>query len=67
VNNKPEVTQLRLVVTTPDYEQAPQFYRDVPGLPEHAAYLSRRPGDNPGGRPRDTRTSEPVLSSSVTT
>jgi catechol 2,3-dioxygenase-like lactoylglutathione lyase family enzyme len=44
VNNKPEVTQLRLVVTAPDYEQALHFYRDVLGLPEHAAYVS------PGGR-----------------
>lgn len=44
MNNKPEVTQLRLVVTAPDYEQALHFYRDVLGLPEHAAYVS------PGGR-----------------
>ena len=44
MNNKPEVTQLRLVVTTPDYEQALHFYRDVLGLPEHAAYAS------PGGQ-----------------
>jgi lactoylglutathione lyase len=44
VNNKPEVTELRLVVTAPDYEQALQFYRDVLGLPDRAAYAS------PGGR-----------------
>jgi lactoylglutathione lyase len=40
MNNKPAVTQLRLVVTAPDYEQALHFYRDVLGLPEHAAYAS---------------------------
>jgi lactoylglutathione lyase len=44
VNDKPEVTQLRLVVTAPDYEQALRFYRDVLGLPERAAHTS------PGGR-----------------
>jgi lactoylglutathione lyase len=44
VNNKPEVTQLRLVVTAPDYEQALRFYRNVLGLTELAAYSS------PGGR-----------------
>jgi lactoylglutathione lyase len=45
VNNRREVvTELRLVVTAPDYEQALHFYRDVLGLPEHAAYSS------PGGR-----------------
>ena len=44
MNNKPAVTELRLVVTAPDYEQALHFYRDVLGLPEHAAYTS------PGGR-----------------
>jgi catechol 2,3-dioxygenase-like lactoylglutathione lyase family enzyme len=44
VNDTPEVTELRLVVTASDYEQALRFYRDVLGLPEHAAYTS------PGGR-----------------
>jgi lactoylglutathione lyase len=44
VNDKPEVKQLRLVVTALDYEQALRFYRDVLGLPERAAYTS------PGGR-----------------
>jgi catechol 2,3-dioxygenase-like lactoylglutathione lyase family enzyme len=39
-----EVRELRLVVTTPDYDQALRFYRDVLGLPERAAYAS------PGGR-----------------
>lgn len=42
MNSKPAVTQLRLVVTAPDYEQALQFYRDVLGLPEHATYTSPR-------------------------
>jgi lactoylglutathione lyase len=40
----PEVSELRLVVTAPDYEQALRFYRDVLGLTERAAYSS------PGGR-----------------
>lgn len=44
MNDKSEVTELRLVVTAPDYEQALRFYRDVLGLPERAAYSS------PGGR-----------------
>jgi catechol 2,3-dioxygenase-like lactoylglutathione lyase family enzyme len=44
VNDRPEVTELRLVVTAPDYDQALRFYRDVLGLPERAAYTS------PGGR-----------------
>jgi len=37
VTGRPEVTELRLVVTAPDYEQALRFYRDVLGLPERAA------------------------------
>ena len=40
----PEVTELRLVVTAPDYEEALRFYRDVLGLREQAAFSS------PGGR-----------------
>ena len=44
MNNTPDVTELRLVVTAPNYVQALAFYRDVLGLPEHAAYAS------PGGR-----------------
>jgi lactoylglutathione lyase len=40
----PEVSELRLVVTAPDYDQALRFYRDVLGLRERAAYSS------PGGR-----------------
>jgi lactoylglutathione lyase len=38
------VTELRLVVTAPDYDEALRFYRDVLGLPERAAFSS------PGGR-----------------
>jgi lactoylglutathione lyase len=44
VNDTPEVIQLRLVVTAPDYDQAVAFYRDVLGLPQRAAHAS------PGGR-----------------
>ena len=44
MNNTPDVTELRLVVTASDYDQALAFYRDVLGLPERAAYAS------PGGR-----------------
>ena len=40
----PRVSELRLVVTASDYEEALRFYRDVLGLPERAAYSS------PGGR-----------------
>ncbi len=40
----PEVAELRLVVTAPDYEEALRFYRDVLGLTEQAAFSS------PGGR-----------------
>jgi predicted enzyme related to lactoylglutathione lyase len=44
VNDRPDVTELRLVVTAADYDQALRFYRDVLGLTERAAYSS------PGGR-----------------
>jgi catechol 2,3-dioxygenase-like lactoylglutathione lyase family enzyme len=37
------VRELRLVVTTADYDEAVRFYRDVLGLTERAAYAS------PGG------------------
>lgn len=40
MNNTPDVTELRLVVTAPDYVRALAFYRDVLGLPEHAACAS---------------------------
>jgi lactoylglutathione lyase len=33
-------TELRLVVTAPDYDDALRFYRDVLGLPERAAFGS---------------------------
>lgn len=44
MERKPDVTELRLVVTAPDYEEALRFYRDVLGLTEQAAFSS------PGGR-----------------
>jgi lactoylglutathione lyase len=44
MERKPDVTELRLVVTAPDYEEALRFYRDVLGLTEQAAFTS------PGGR-----------------
>jgi lactoylglutathione lyase len=44
VTDKTAVTELRLVVTAPDYDDALNFYRDVLGLPQRAAYAS------PGGR-----------------
>jgi predicted enzyme related to lactoylglutathione lyase len=34
------VRELRLVVTAEDYDKALEFYRDVLGLPERAAYNS---------------------------
>lgn len=40
---KQKITELRLVVTAPDYEEALHFYRDVLGLEEQAAFSS------PGG------------------
>jgi predicted enzyme related to lactoylglutathione lyase len=36
----PAVTELRLVVTADDYDEALTFYRDVLGLPELADYSS---------------------------
>ena len=38
------VHEMRLVVTTEDYDEAVRFYRDVLGLPERASFSS------PGGR-----------------
>ncbi len=38
--DEPHVTQLRLVVTAPDYDEALRFYRDVLGLREEAAFTS---------------------------
>jgi lactoylglutathione lyase len=34
------VSELRLVVTAPDYDDAVRFYRDVLGLPERESYSS---------------------------
>jgi len=34
------VTELRLVVTASDYDEALRFYRDVLGLPEREAYAT---------------------------
>lgn len=34
------VSELRLVVTAPDYEAALRFYRDILGLHERAAFVS---------------------------
>jgi predicted enzyme related to lactoylglutathione lyase len=34
------VTELRLVVTAPDYDEALRFYRDVLGMPERAAFAT---------------------------
>ena len=34
------VTQMRLVVTAEDYDEALRFYRDVLGMPEQAAFSS---------------------------
>jgi len=43
-DERPEVRELRLVVTAEDYDEALRFYRDVLGLRERAAFTS------PGGR-----------------
>jgi catechol 2,3-dioxygenase-like lactoylglutathione lyase family enzyme len=37
---RPTVRELRLVVTTDDYDAAVAFYRDVLGMPASAEYLS---------------------------
>jgi lactoylglutathione lyase len=34
------VSELRLVVTAPDYDEAVRFYRDVLGMPERESYSS---------------------------
>jgi len=39
-----DVTELRLVVTTDEYDTAVRFYRDALGLPESAEYLSDSDG-----------------------
>lgn len=40
MRDEPDVTELRLVVTAPDYDEALRFYRDVLGLREQAAFSS---------------------------
>lgn len=42
--SEPTVTEMRLVVTTDDYDDALGFYRDVLGLPQIAVF------DSPAGR-----------------
>jgi lactoylglutathione lyase len=37
---RPVVSQMRLVVTAHDYDEALTFYRDVLGLPQQAAFVS---------------------------
>lgn len=37
-NDRPAVSQMRLVVEVDDFEAAVRFYRDVLGLPEQAAF-----------------------------
>ena len=43
-HSEPTVTEMRLVVTADDYDEALGFYRDVLGLPPIAVF------DSPGGR-----------------
>jgi lactoylglutathione lyase len=40
MSEEPTVRELRLVVTTDDYDAAVAFYRDVLGMPVSAEYLS---------------------------
>jgi lactoylglutathione lyase len=40
MSDAPRVIEMRLVVTTEDYESALHFYRDVLGLREHAEFIS---------------------------
>jgi predicted enzyme related to lactoylglutathione lyase len=42
--DQPGVRELRLVVTTDDYDAAVAFYRDVLGMPASAEYLSEDQG-----------------------
>jgi len=44
MSEQPTVRELRLVVTTDDYEAAVAFYRDVLGMPVSAEYLSEDQG-----------------------
>jgi lactoylglutathione lyase len=49
VTDRPAVTELRLVVTAENYEEALRFYRDALGLRERAAYASPCGRAYPGG------------------
>jgi len=40
MDDRPAVHELRLCVTTPDYDEALRFYRDVLGLPVRANWSS---------------------------
>jgi lactoylglutathione lyase len=40
MSDEPAVSELRLVVTAADYDEALRFYRDVLGLTERAAFAS---------------------------
>lgn len=42
--DRPTVRELRLVITTDDYDAAVAFYRDVLGLPVSAEFLSEEQG-----------------------
>src|SRR4029077_6463019 len=44
MSEEPTVRELRLVVTTDDYDAAVAFYRDVLGMPVSAEYLSAEQG-----------------------
>ena len=44
MSEHPTVRELRLVVTTDDYDAAVTFYRDVLGMPVSAEYLSEEQG-----------------------
>jgi predicted enzyme related to lactoylglutathione lyase len=44
IPEKPRVTELRLVVTADDYDEALRFYRDVLGLPQGAEFTSGEGG-----------------------
>ena len=44
MTERPEVSELRLVVTAADYDEALRFYRDVLGLPERRRTARRAVG-----------------------
>jgi catechol 2,3-dioxygenase-like lactoylglutathione lyase family enzyme len=49
------VSELRLVVTTEDYDAAVAFYRDTLGLSESAEYLSEDQGRSLSWTPAEPR------------